>query len=159
MKELIRYHQDAGHGWMAVTHRLAHLAGIRIQNVSTYSYIDDHCLYLEEDCDASLLLNNLNTKGIPFKVVHVDDGNSSPIRNKASITSDMQDRAPMTGPQRRALANILQRWHRDSDKPTTMTFCTFRRLAMKTYDDAVMIKPRFDNPIWLGIEPDGYTHS
>ena len=159
MQELIRYHQDAGHGWMAVTHRLAHKVGLRIRHLTEYSYIDDHCLYLEEDIDAIKLINRLHDTGTDFRIVRVDDGNRSPIRNKHQITSEDKNRTKLTPEQKKALHNVLQRWHRHGDNPTTMTWHTFRYLAVKCFDDAVMIKPRFDNPIWLGIEPDGYTHS
>ena len=72
--ELI-FHSDPGHGWLEAPVELVratHVSGV----ISGYSYRsrDNKTVYLEEDCDAGLLLEALKRKGV---VVHIKNCDSS----------------------------------------------------------------------------------
>ena len=59
---------------------------------------------------------------------------------------------PLTREQREALLRVYKRdWE---DKPAS--YLAFRRTAYNSHMDCVMV-PWCG--MWLGIEPDGYTHS
>lgn len=63
----------------------------------------------------------------------------------------MSNLPPLTRQQREALKRVYDR------QPMPVTYREFRRQAVRaSYDNCVMIAW---NNIWLGIEPDGYTHS
>lgn len=49
----LKFHSDAGHGWLAVKVGLLQDLGI-IDQISTYSYIRGKTAYLEEDIDAGV---------------------------------------------------------------------------------------------------------
>ena len=51
------YHQDPGHGWLAVPKDIAREVGVTDADFSPYSYQDDLFLYLEEDGDMSSFMN------------------------------------------------------------------------------------------------------
>jgi len=51
------YHQDPGHGWLAVPKDIAREVGVTDADFSRYSYQDDLFLYLEEDGDMSAFMN------------------------------------------------------------------------------------------------------
>ena len=44
----LTFHSDSGHGWLAVP--LAELSRLGVRP-TVYSYRDNDCAYLEEDCD------------------------------------------------------------------------------------------------------------
>jgi len=52
----ILYLQDPGHGWFSVKRAALDALGV-LDRVSSYSYQRGASVYLEEDCDASLLFN------------------------------------------------------------------------------------------------------
>jgi len=53
----LMYHQDPGHGWLAVPKDIAAEIGVNDADFSRYSYQDDLFLYLEEDGDMTAFLN------------------------------------------------------------------------------------------------------
>lgn len=67
------FHTDPGHGWLEAPRSLLDTLGIAAQ-VSAYSYTDGPRAFLEEDCDAGLLLRALDSRGAPYKVTeaHID---------------------------------------------------------------------------------------
>ena len=76
---LLKFHYDAGHGWLAVPKSISLAANYK----SEYSYQDATHYYLEEDCDASNFIeawHNANPLE-RIKVIEVNDGDSSPIRD------------------------------------------------------------------------------
>ncbi len=78
--ELVFY-SDPSHGWVAVPISL--LEQLNIKNkFSTYSYIsrDKTTAYLEEDCDAGLLIRTLENKKVPYTVRTVNCNQDSFIR-------------------------------------------------------------------------------
>lgn len=66
MQKSFTFYNDAGHGWVKVSKALLKELGIA-DKVSTYSYQRGADAYLEEDCDASLLVNALKERGIEPK--------------------------------------------------------------------------------------------
>lgn len=58
---------DPGHGWLKVPIALLVQLNI-VDKISGYSYQRDNYAYLEEDCDAPLLLNALKGAGIDYKL-------------------------------------------------------------------------------------------
>jgi hypothetical protein len=70
--ELVIY-SDPSHAWGQVPHSLIHDLGIA-KDISSYSYQDDKCAYLEEDCDLALFLDKAKDKGlnITFRERHFD---------------------------------------------------------------------------------------
>ena len=56
-----KYHNDPGHGWLAV--KLDLLAELNlIDQISAYSYLKGKTVYLEEDCDCSLFVQKYREK-------------------------------------------------------------------------------------------------
>ena len=57
------FHSDAGHGWIECPLSLLILLGIQ-NKISRYSYLKyGSTAFLEEDCDASLLVDTLKNQG------------------------------------------------------------------------------------------------
>lgn len=79
----IHFYEDPGHGWAAVKRTLLADLGVA-GRVSGYSYQRGGTVYLEEDCDLSLLIGALKERGItPCFVDHHTD-RRSPIRSYES---------------------------------------------------------------------------
>ncbi len=78
------YHQDPGHGWIAVP--VAEVIALGIADkVSHYSYIRSGVVYLEEDCDASLWLRAREAAdGHKPTLIEVHSNYDSVIRNYPS---------------------------------------------------------------------------
>ena len=82
MKHLIfDFHEDGGHAWLKVSKKLFNKTNASIEHISHFSYEDNNNYYLEQDCDATMYLNNLKEQGIKYSFIVVDDGDYSPIRN------------------------------------------------------------------------------
>ncbi|CAB4121908.1 hypothetical protein UFOVP26_44 [uncultured Caudovirales phage] len=76
-----KFYSDPGHGWLQVEKRL--LVQLEIEDkISEYSYVKGDFAYLEEDCDAAVLLMALKSKGIEYQFDEiVSPVRDSPIRN------------------------------------------------------------------------------
>lgn len=74
------FHEDAGHGWLAVKRKELIDLGI-IDKVSPCSYQNGQTVYLEEDCDAPLFLRAMEAEGkkVDYRV-SVCKQDYSPIR-------------------------------------------------------------------------------
>jgi hypothetical protein len=60
------FHEDGGHGWLQVP--LEELQELNIDDqISSYSYVDDDYVYLEEDQDMSIFLK-VRCNGIPANI-------------------------------------------------------------------------------------------
>jgi hypothetical protein len=68
MKLELTFYSDPSHGWAQIPHRFIYDLGIA-DKITHYSYQDDDCAYLEEDCDLSLFMQKAQAKGwtITFK--------------------------------------------------------------------------------------------
>jgi hypothetical protein len=66
----LSFHTDPGHGWLGIDRATARkILGKSYRRISPYSYQDRYgMLYLEEDCDAGLLLNACKEQGIAVTV-------------------------------------------------------------------------------------------
>ena len=73
-----KFYADAGHGWMAVKRDILETLGL-LDKVSSYSYQRGNTVYLEEDCDASLVFQALGAGNIRLKEGKFVD--RSPIRS------------------------------------------------------------------------------
>lgn len=89
-------HADPGHAWIAAPRALLTDLGI-LDRVSSYSYQRGGTVYLEEDCDAMLLIQTLRARGIEpkFDERHID--RSSPVRSYEHFTAAGPRRALRVG--------------------------------------------------------------
>lgn len=90
MKHLIfDFHQDSGHAWLKVSKDLFNKTNASIEHISRFSYEDNNNYYLEEDCDATMYLNNLKDQGIQYSFITIDDRDYSPIRKLERISTTL----------------------------------------------------------------------
>jgi hypothetical protein len=79
-------YEDPGHGWVKV--KLSYIKKLGIQDeISSYSYLRGEYAYLEEDCDASVLIAALKKNGIEAKFRSHHSDKSSKIRNYLSYNA------------------------------------------------------------------------
>lgn len=76
----LRYQQDPGHGWISVKRDLVVKLGIS-DKISDFSYQRGASVYLEEDCDAGLLIDALKAHGIDYQVISSHTDKRHPIRS------------------------------------------------------------------------------
>ena len=79
------FHQDGGHAWLKVSKKLFNKTNASIEHISRFSYEDNNNYYLEEDCDATMYLNNLKEQNIKYSFINIDDGDYSAIRKLPSV--------------------------------------------------------------------------
>ncbi len=71
---------DSSHGWLQVTKPVL-LAHYPDEPITTYSFMDDKYVYLEEDYDAGLFLSKYHENtGIKPEIDYISAGNNSWIR-------------------------------------------------------------------------------
>lgn len=80
MQITLNFHFDAGHGWVEVPQTLIMQLGL-VKSFSRYSYFKDNTAYLEEDCDAGILVNALKAKGYEVSFNEINNGDDSKIRS------------------------------------------------------------------------------
>lgn len=76
----LTFHTDPGHGWLAVDLALVRELAIG-DKISRYSYRDNARAYLEEDCDAAILISALDQRSMPYRIVEKHTNQESPIRD------------------------------------------------------------------------------
>lgn len=76
----LNFFEDPGHGWVKVKKELLSKLGIE-KKISGCSYMRGDFVYLEEDCDASLLVEKLKEAGYVIKTKSSISDKSSKIRN------------------------------------------------------------------------------
>jgi hypothetical protein len=82
----LTYHQDPGHGWVEIERDLAQrLLGDDFQRISPYSYQLGQRIFLEEDCDAGLLVDACKRAGITLDLRDAHCNSESFIRNLPSF--------------------------------------------------------------------------
>jgi hypothetical protein len=90
MKTLkFKFYADPGHGWLACKVDLLRQLGIN-KNISGYSYVKGNTAYLEEDCDASKLIDALKAANIEYKIEVKNTNRSSPIRSYNRYGTDYE---------------------------------------------------------------------
>jgi hypothetical protein len=74
------HHYDGGHGWIQIEKSFFNKIA-DINKISSYSYQDNENYYLEEDCDAGVLIDALKSKKIKYYILEIDNGRCSKIRD------------------------------------------------------------------------------
>ena len=84
MKKItVQFYSDPGHGWAKVS--LDVLKKLNIADkISTFSYRKGNNVYLEEDCDCSVLIDAFKANNVTFKFVENYTNKSSKIRSYQS---------------------------------------------------------------------------
>jgi len=85
MNVKFRFISDPGHGWLEVPISFVRAMGIA-SKVSPYSYLKGDMAYLEEDCDAYLLLQELKRQNINYELDEVYQ-DPTPIRRYARFAA------------------------------------------------------------------------
>jgi hypothetical protein len=76
----VKYYQDPGHGWVAVKRNLLQQLNIA-DKITSFSYQKGQTVYLEEDCDAYLFVQEMKNRGVEVIPEHKHSNNTSPIRS------------------------------------------------------------------------------
>ena len=76
----LNVYNDPGHGWVAIKRSVLIKLGIE-HKVSYYSYQRGQTVYLEEDCDASLLISAARDAGTTLEFTDKYTNKRSPIRS------------------------------------------------------------------------------
>lgn len=83
----INIYSDPSHGWAKVS--IDNLKRLNLlNNISSYSYINNNHVYLEEDCDLSLLIKRLEELNIRYKFNNHYANKSSKIRRYEYYSKD-----------------------------------------------------------------------
>lgn len=101
MQKVFNSYSDPAHGWIKVPRKVLRELGIEGQ-VTHYSYERGEDVYLEEDCDATLLVETMRKLGIEPKFRH----NSS---NKMSKIRTYENYSPRTPEVEREMAELRTR--------------------------------------------------
>jgi len=83
----INIYNDPSHGWGKVSIDNLHKLNL-LNNISSYSYINNNHVYLEEDCDLSLLIKRLEELNIRYKFKNHYANKSSKIRSYDYYSKD-----------------------------------------------------------------------
>jgi hypothetical protein len=80
MKTKYDFYADPGHGWMKVSLNELQELGL-IEKITSYSYMRNNDVFLEEDCDLSLFIKEKQNLGIKIQFKDHVSRRSSKIRN------------------------------------------------------------------------------
>lgn len=80
-----RFISDPGHGWLEVPLSFVRSMGLA-DKISAYSYVRGNTAYLEEDCDAYLMLKALKQQNINYELDEVYQ-DPTPIRRYARYSA------------------------------------------------------------------------
>lgn len=84
----LTFHSDPGHGWLECPVILLNELNIT-DKISRYSYISRGLAYLEEDCDASVLIDALKARGDSVTFAEKNEpNNQSFIRRLTPFNKD-----------------------------------------------------------------------
>lgn len=76
------FYEDDGHGWLKVP--IKTLVELGIENdISTCSYVRGEFAYLEEDCDLSVFIREMRSRGIEPEIREIRINGEAEIRNYA----------------------------------------------------------------------------
>lgn len=78
------FYADPGHGWMKTPLKLIKSFGVE-DKISSYSFMRGNFAYLEEDCDAGVVIDALKANAISIKVHNYCGDKRSKIRNYTSF--------------------------------------------------------------------------
>lgn len=87
----LEFISDPGHGWLRVPMKLIENWNIDIL-ISPYSYRTTKYAYLEEDCDASVFLDEAKKRGFQYEIKrkYIEDFESF-ILNKYSFNNNIRN--------------------------------------------------------------------
>ena len=72
MKIKKKFHTDPAHGWLEVNY--SELKDLKIEDkISSYSYIKDDIVYLEEDCDVAVYLDAIKAQGNEIEFIELNN--------------------------------------------------------------------------------------
>jgi hypothetical protein len=80
------FYSDPGHGWLQVPHKIIDDLGIS-SKITHYSYRDQECAYLEEDCDLSLFMQEAKANGLAITFIERNFNHDCAIRNYQRYTT------------------------------------------------------------------------
>lgn len=80
-KSKLHKYDDPGHGWVKTTYQALEILGLT-DKISPYSYREGNTVWLEEDCDAPLLIRTLRGLGNEIEIISHFRNSQSPIRYK-----------------------------------------------------------------------------
>lgn len=83
----LNIYADPGHAWCKVSRALLVKLDIA-DKVSAYSYQRGDSVYLEEDCDLSVLISALKAKGVSVEFKEFHTNKSSKIRSYSHYVKD-----------------------------------------------------------------------
>lgn len=86
-KITLNIYNDPSHGWVKVSIDTLRRLNL-INEISSYSYINNNHAYLEEDCDLSLLIKRLEEFNIRYKFNNHYANKSSKIRSYEYYSKD-----------------------------------------------------------------------
>ena len=73
------YIQDPGHGWISADRSMLARLDL-LEHISPYSYQTGDLVWLEEDCDAAVLMDYLRKRGIDYDLIEVYTEFDAPVR-------------------------------------------------------------------------------
>lgn len=83
-KLTLHVYNDPGHGWVRVKRDLLRLLGIE-QKITAFSYQNGRWCYLEEDCDAGVLIEALKANQVAYETKSHYCNTDSRIRSYESF--------------------------------------------------------------------------
>ena len=87
--KVYKFYSDAGHGWLCVSKKKLVKLGIA-DKISGFSYVRNDNVFLEEDADAQLFINEMKKRGFKYDIERLPTSKkSSKIRSYASYKSIM----------------------------------------------------------------------
>lgn len=81
---ILHFYSDPGHGWAKIKRETLRKSGI-LAKVTPFSYQRGDYVYLEEDCDLSLLFKTMDAKGEALTLRNHSADKRSKIRSYASF--------------------------------------------------------------------------
>ena len=84
---LFHVYSDPGHGWLKTTMQVLEKFEVS-EKISRYSYRQGDIVWLEEDCDAPLLIKAVEQRGVEVKLADHHRNTESPIRYKPPYQSN-----------------------------------------------------------------------
>lgn len=87
--KVYKFYSDAGHGWLCVSKKKLVKLGID-DKISGFSYVRNDNVFLEEDADAPLFLNEMKKRGFKYDIERLPTSKkSSKIRGYKSYNPIM----------------------------------------------------------------------
>lgn len=83
----LTYHTDPGHGWIEMSWDVFQSLDIS-ESISSYSYMNNNSVFLEEDCDAPAAIKRLKEMGFTVELVESYKENT-PIRHYRRYTAQL----------------------------------------------------------------------